>query len=435
MPIIKPISGHTNTQRIQAYLEKNGRALARDFYNLSWDEKEMKGYDPLLKDSVCWADEMDQLRAATGNDRSWGGRPARTFKHYVVSPDPKDHIGLDALREITCSWVTENFSEYQVAIIYHDDNAEHIPHAHVVVNNTNLVTGRRLQDPAPRELKQSIQDLAKQRGLHFLDNSPCDVDGFSKLAQKDQEPRIPNRTRQEVYMSRAERRVLESGEYSWVNDIRDRVAMAKNLARNEGEFRQILDMLDVDISDNSPKARREDWIYSLRDQSTKRVGGERLGYTFGKEALQSRFSRSSIACPSIDASKKFMALAMHATQLNNLEELHDLALSLEINARFGIAGISDYDRRIDGLEAQRKQTRTPQEKSKITAQISQLEHARAFVSEKALLPKVRPPKPKRERTPAQKKVAAQRNKSAFRSGKTRAISHSYDQPIRNTRSR
>ena len=34
MPILKPIAGHTSTARIEAYLEKNGRALARDFYNL-----------------------------------------------------------------------------------------------------------------------------------------------------------------------------------------------------------------------------------------------------------------------------------------------------------------------------------------------------------------------------------------------------------------
>ena len=43
MPILKPIAGHTSTARIEAYLEKNGRALARDFYNLSWDENQMAG--------------------------------------------------------------------------------------------------------------------------------------------------------------------------------------------------------------------------------------------------------------------------------------------------------------------------------------------------------------------------------------------------------
>lgn len=39
MPILKPISGHGSTVGIRRYLEKKGRALARDFFNLSWDER------------------------------------------------------------------------------------------------------------------------------------------------------------------------------------------------------------------------------------------------------------------------------------------------------------------------------------------------------------------------------------------------------------
>jgi hypothetical protein len=62
-----------------------------------------------------------------------------------------------------------NFPDYEVAIVYHDDNASRIPHAHVVVNNTNLATRRRLQDPDPRALKHNLQTLAKGRGLSDLD--------------------------------------------------------------------------------------------------------------------------------------------------------------------------------------------------------------------------------------------------------------------------
>lgn len=34
MPILKPISGHGSTGGIRRYLEKGGRALARDLFNL-----------------------------------------------------------------------------------------------------------------------------------------------------------------------------------------------------------------------------------------------------------------------------------------------------------------------------------------------------------------------------------------------------------------
>ena len=39
MPILKPIYGHTGCRNVRRYLEKNGRAIARDFFNLSWDER------------------------------------------------------------------------------------------------------------------------------------------------------------------------------------------------------------------------------------------------------------------------------------------------------------------------------------------------------------------------------------------------------------
>ncbi|QWT17504.1 hypothetical protein KPC83_06630 [Collinsella sp. zg1085] len=44
--------GHTNRQKVKTYLEKRNRALARDFFNLSWDERDMEGYDETMKDAV-----------------------------------------------------------------------------------------------------------------------------------------------------------------------------------------------------------------------------------------------------------------------------------------------------------------------------------------------------------------------------------------------
>lgn len=74
-------------------------------------------------------------------------------------------MSLSQLRSVTMSWVEENFSDYEVAVVYHDDNEHRVPHAHVIVNNTNLVTGRRLQDPDPRALKRSAQRIAGEMGL------------------------------------------------------------------------------------------------------------------------------------------------------------------------------------------------------------------------------------------------------------------------------
>ena len=93
MPVVKPISGHTGCFGIMRYLTKGGRALACDLVNLDWSPEHPCGYRD-------WADEMDFTRVAYGNHTAWRGRPARTYKHYVVSPDPTDGVTLDAMRDL-----------------------------------------------------------------------------------------------------------------------------------------------------------------------------------------------------------------------------------------------------------------------------------------------------------------------------------------------
>lgn len=146
-----------------------------------------------------------------------------------MSPTPEDNLNLEQLQELARAWTQKYLPDYQIAIIYHDDNQNGIPHAHIVVNNTNVVTGNRIQIPNPLELNRGLQDMAEQRGLGYLRDEVTASDGFGALASKGIEPTTIGQSKQDFYLSRAERRVLESGEYSWVNDIRDRVSMAKAL--------------------------------------------------------------------------------------------------------------------------------------------------------------------------------------------------------------
>lgn len=102
----------------------------------------------------------------------------------MLSLDPRDHVGLDALRELAVAWARKHFGDYEVAIVYHDDNAGRIPHDHVGVNNTNVITGRHLQDPDSRKLRHSLQRMAKERGL----SDPGDL---TKSEWPSQAPRQP----------------------------------------------------------------------------------------------------------------------------------------------------------------------------------------------------------------------------------------------------
>ena len=222
MPILKPISGHGSVAGIRRYLEKKNRAIGRDVLNLPLDGEwvcEDRGQSAIFVD---WDVEMDATREAYGTNSEWRGLKARTFKHFVISPDPEDRIDLASLRELSQAWVGAYFPDHEVAIVYHEDNEGRIPHAHVVVNNVNLKTGYRMQTEHPEDLNRALQDMARERGLSGLSNV------MPERSQKSTEPEAA-RTCQGIYFGRAEKEIMRSGNYSWVGDIRARVALAKNL--------------------------------------------------------------------------------------------------------------------------------------------------------------------------------------------------------------
>lgn len=311
MPLLKPISGHTPCEGVYRYLTKGGRALAADYLNLDVPDREGSAFD--------WASAMDDTCSRWRNDTPWGGRPCRTYKHYVLSPDPRDHMSLDALRELTVAWAREHFGDYEVAIVYHDDNAGRIPHAHVVVNNTNIVTGRRLQDPDPKELKHSLQRMSRERGLSDFDSAEerASVQG-----------RVRPRTLQAEHVRRAEREIAEKGGYSWVADIRARIRVARSVTRSEDEFRGLLRSLGVEVEDNSAKARRRDWVFSLSGHPTWRVSGESLGLGYGHESLTRGFSLGAAGHLANAGERRVAELARSAVELGDLSELEKLSEAL-----------------------------------------------------------------------------------------------------------
>ena len=341
MPILKAIAGHGGTGGIRNYLEKGGRALGRDFLNLPVEDwiTEDRGGAPV---QVEWDVEMDRTRRSYGGDLPWRGLKARTFKHFVISPDPGDSISLAQLRELTQSWASKYFGTHEVAIVYHDDNEGNIPHAHVVVNSIDLATGYRMQTEHPEDLNRDLQDMARERGLTGLSNVMPD------RGERSSDGARP-RSRQGVYFGRAERELMREGSYSWVGDIRARVALAKNTSRTEKEFLEALDRLGLEVSDNSASARRDDWIFALADQPTRRVSGERLGYTFGKQMLRSRFERQSSYRPEARSGREIRHRAAEAFELNDLQDLSRLSAVLETCAKFDVRYMEDFDRRIATL--------------------------------------------------------------------------------------
>lgn len=163
MPYLKFINGHsTSLYNAYRYLEgKEGkRVVAFDGVNMC--------HESIFDPDLLWYQMMDDTRKMADNNRSTTDKRARTYMHFIISPDPKDNISLDEFRRIVTEWAEKFFNDsklgsYEVAVVYHDDNKERIEkggegilHAHIIVNNTDLNDGKRI---APKLSRRIINDM------------------------------------------------------------------------------------------------------------------------------------------------------------------------------------------------------------------------------------------------------------------------------------
>ena len=187
MPMLKPMAGHSTDMTPAGFYymynkneegdrdpEAGVRAIAFDGINISL----VSPLDP----SKNWWDVMNDTRIRFGNNSPHGEQAARTYEHFMISPDPRDNVDLEEFRQYVREWATRFFDSqlighYQVAIIYHDGSEEQkknglppILHAHVIVNNTEINTGLRLapkiSDKIVDQLYASVNIMALERGWH-----------------------------------------------------------------------------------------------------------------------------------------------------------------------------------------------------------------------------------------------------------------------------
>lgn len=330
MPYVKFTTGHTGTAAIEKYLEKDGRALSADYINL--DAPVVDVADGLeIYGAFDWATEMDTTRHECGNDVPWRGLPARTFKHYIISPDPEDRIDLPTLRRLAKTWAEKHFADYEVSIVYHDDNEEGILHAHLVINNTNLRTGHRLQEPSPKENNDSLQELAREMGL-----TSFAAEGVSRQQGGD----FGAPPLQRNHVGRAERELESKGKYSWVADIRSRVEIAKAVSKSKEEFLDVLSALGIEASSNSPRSDRRDFVYSFAGHPTWKVRGEKLGLDYGRYAVERGFSIHGLDRAS---EHRAVTIARSAVDVGDMGELKELSLLISVCERYAARSIDELE--------------------------------------------------------------------------------------------
>ncbi len=371
MPELKSINGKTKSlARARTYLEgaDGERALAHDLINLCED---MGG--------LGWDRQMDLMREVSGNNSDNRGRSARTYMHYVISPDPRDRATLAQVRGLATAWAERFFGDYQVAIVYHDDNEAHITHAHVIVNNTNLADGHRLSSDLTRGkvklLNNALQTMALGRGMSAFaeDHSSMSEGEMAEFGRNvsreggDPEwgdhdvpgrkptyviPR-PSADRRQRRRDKAQRGMEGRGARSWKGEICDCVDVARRLSVNESDFRRVLSAMGVGVS----VSRGGDFLYTHPMGGGRSVRGSRLGTVYSRSSVESGFAMSyarwvqrarangSAPVPRLteaQADRIARSVSVVGTARRGRVTARDVCRMLDYNARHRVSSYSGY---------------------------------------------------------------------------------------------
>lgn len=273
MAMVKSIASNLKCVfHIQDYLEKNNRAIARDFLNFPIDRDHTRN----------WSYFFDETRAQYGNDKQWGGKDPVTYQHFIVSPDPRDEVDIDTLRAFVTEWANDLFGggegslgAFEVAIVYHDDNERGIPHAHVVVNNTNLETGNKLHTSRKESkfLATHLQELALKYGLTAFEN-----DGPAKL-----EPTL------KVKRTAAENAIRKERKFSWKQELRNVADIAVRTSDGIPQFLDACAAYGVEVSVSQSDM---DYIYKHPANPTRWCcSGKQLGESYVPRAIRERIEQ------------------------------------------------------------------------------------------------------------------------------------------------
>lgn len=269
-------------RRIKDYLENEfgkspGRALAWDYINLS------------DKEAVHWDQVMDETRKRYGHNTSRAGKPSRQYYHIIISPDPRDAVDLVTLRELTTLWAAEMFGgpteddyenigalgDFQVAIAYHDDNTNHVPHAHLIVNASNLANGKKLwmsKEIGEHLMPERLQEIAAEIGLSYFDDEGLNVVRTEK--------KLKNKN-----LTSAEIRLIKESKFSWKDELRSRIDIAKCISGTEEDFINALDEMGVGVRQS--KERQDDWVYyDNRNPNYWECRGYKLGPEYKKISIE-----------------------------------------------------------------------------------------------------------------------------------------------------
>ena len=196
-----------------------------------------------------------QTRALYGKENGIQAHTViQSFKPGEVTPEQCNQLGLELAEKIA--------PNHQVAIYTHTDK-EHV-HNHIVINSIDLETGRKYQSNKKQRdfVKRSNDEICREHGLS-----------------------VPERNTAKLRYTQAEKSLIEKDQYSWKDDLREKIENVKDHTSDFKSFSEHLAESGIEF-----KVRGKNVSYKPENVN-KWVRGKTLGQDYDKGALEYEFER------------------------------------------------------------------------------------------------------------------------------------------------
>lgn len=206
----------------------------------------------------------------------------QSFKPGEITPDQANKVGLDLARKLG--------KGHECAVYTHADK-DHI-HNHIVINSVNHENGKKLHlhgQQAIDKVRGLSDELCKERGLSVV-----------------KEPTS------KVRYTLAEQGILERGETSWKDELRQAIDYEKAHSKNYEQFKSNLtEKYGIEVND-----KKKHITYKHPDRA-KVVRGNKLGLDYERGTIEHGFSRQ------IESSKERRNTDLSSTKGAELERAID----------------------------------------------------------------------------------------------------------------
>lgn len=234
---------------------------------LSYAEKRAEVSDGVDCLSGVAKAQMKATRALHGKE---GGIQAHTviqsFKPGEVNAEQANEAGLALAKEIA--------GGHEAAVYTHTDK-DHI-HNHIVINAVHMDTGRKYQAHG-KEMIDKVRDMSdkicKERGLSVPEKGA------------------------EVRYTLAEQGLIEKEQWSWKDEVREKIDAGKKQTANWEEFQSLLDQQGVKAIERGKN------VTFLHKDTNQKVRGSKLGDDYQKERIVHELEIAQTRVPVIDWNK------------------------------------------------------------------------------------------------------------------------------------